>query len=448
MSAIITNKFRLTQAASFISSFATNNIYIAIGKSSVWTAGDGGGVSESVPATPSDSFSQDTKDFSQILGMKLVPSSGASYVIPRVDWTTGTVYTMYDDTDALLNTAGHYCYVLNPNNLAVYKCLWNNAGATSTVIPSSVGTSIFTTADNYQWKYMYSLLPADASTFLNTAWIPVRDKGNATLSTDQAAVQAAAINGGIHVLKIVNGGSGYTNGTFSVTGTNAVGDGTGFVGSITVIGGVITSSSVSSTGTGYSLCTITIPAGAGAGTSGSLRAVISPLGGHGSDPVSELSAFYVMATSTLNYAESGELTTSNDYRKIFLLQNPLLANGSSQSIPGASVKTNTTRVIYTGSASGTFQLDEVVNFGSSASQGILVDHDVPGKTLYFTELSGAAIPASATATGTTSGATVAYTTVTAPFFKPKTGYLVYKDYRKAIMRSFDQTETLSTIVQF
>lgn len=448
MSAIITNKFRLTQAASFISSFASNNIYIAIGKSSIWTTNDGVGVSESVPGTPVDSFSQDTKDFNQILGMKLVPASGASYVIPRVDWATGTVYTMYDDTDALLNTDGHYCYVLNPNNLALYKCIWNNNGATSTVLPSTTGTAIFTTADNYQWKYMYSILPADASTFLNTSWIPVRDKNNSTLSTDQAAVAAAAVNGGIHVLKIVNGGSGYTNGTFSVTGTNAVGDGTGFVGSITVIGGIITTATVSTTGTGYSYCNITIPAGAGAGSNGSLRALISPVGGHGTDPVAELNAVNVMATTTLNYAESGELTTANDYRKIFLLQNPLLANGSSQSIPGAQVKTNTTKVVYTGTASGTFQLDEVINFGSSASQGVLVDHDVPNKTLYITELSGTSIPASATATGTTSGATVAYNSVVAPFFKPKTGYLVYKDYRKAIMRSFDQTETLATIIKF
>lgn len=448
MPAIITNKFRLTQAAAFIASFSTNNIYIGIGKSSVWTAGDGSGVNESTPGTPTDSFSQDTKDFSQVLGMKLVPTTGVSYVIPRIDWTSTTVYTAYDDTDSLLNTSGHYCYVLNPNNLGIYKVIYNNNGGTSTVIPSSTSTSIFSTADNYQWKYMYSILPADASVFLNTSWAPVRDKANAILSTDQLAVQSAVVNGGIHVLKITAGGSGYTNGTFSVSGTNAVGDGTGFVGSITVVSGVITSASVSSVGSNYSVCAITIPSGAGAGISGVLRAVISPLGGHGSDPVSELNALYVMATTSLNFSESGEISTANDYRKIFILQNPLLANGTSQTIPGASVKNNTTQLIYTGSVTGTFQLDEVINFGSAASTGILLDHNVAAKTLYFTELTGSAIPGTATATGVTSGATVSYTSVVLPFFKSKTGYLVYKDFRKAVSRSFDQSETLSTIVLF
>lgn len=448
MSAIITSKFRFAQAASFISSFATNNIYIAIGKSSTWTSSDGVGANENLPAVPSDSATQDTKDFNQMLGMKLVPAAGVSYVIPRQDWQTGTVYTMYDDADATLNTTGHLCYVLNPNTYGLYKCIWNNSGSVSTVLPAGNGTSVFTTADNYQWKYMFTLLPNDVTTFLNSAWIPIRDRNNAVLATDQAAVQTSTAAGAIHTIKIATAGSGYTNGTYAISGSNIVGDGTGFVGSVTVVGGALSSVTVSSIGSGYSYATITIPTGAGAGTSGSIRAIISPPSGHGYDSVVELNAFYVIATTTLNYGENLEISTSNDYRKIFLLQNPLLQAGTSQAVPGASVKNNNTKLTYTGATSGTFQLDEIVNFGSSASQGLLVDHDITNKTLYFTELSGTTIPATATATGTTSGATVTYAAVAPPYFKTKTGYIIYKDYRKAIMRSFDQTETISTVVSF
>jgi hypothetical protein len=210
LSAIITSKFRFAQAKSFIDSFTSNNIYIAIGKASPWTTGDGGGVDENTPAVPVDTSTQDTKDFGQILGMKLIPTSGVSYVAPRQDWVTGTVYTMYDDLDATVNTAGHYIYVLNPSTFGVYKCIWNNNGSASTIIPSGNSTSIFTTADNYQWKYMFTILPTDIVVFLNSNWIPVRDKSASTLATDQLAVETAAINGGVHAIKITTGGTGYT----------------------------------------------------------------------------------------------------------------------------------------------------------------------------------------------------------------------------------------------
>ena len=421
MSAIITNKFRFAQAKSFIDSFATNNIYIAIAKSSPWTSGDGVSVDENNPATPSDTSTQDTKDFSQVLGMKLITSTGVSYVAPRQNWVTSTVYSMYDDQDLLLNTAGHYCYVVNPNTFGVYKCIWNNNGGASSIIPTGNSTSIFTTADNYQWKYMYTLLPSDISVFLNTNWFPIRDKLASTLSTDQLAVSSAAISGGIHAVKITTPGSGYTSGSFTISGSNVSGDGTGFTGTLTVVGGVLTSVSVITPGTGYTTCTLTLPAGVGAGSgTGAIRAIISPVGGHGTDPVVELNALYVMATTTLNYSESTELTVANDYRKIFLLQNPLLAAGTSQAIPGAIVKNNLLKINYNGSVSGTFKLDETVNFGSSASTGVLIDHDTVGKILYFSELNGSAVPSVATLTGTVSGATVSYTVAPIyPFFKSR-----------------------------
>ena len=49
------------------------------------------------------------------------------------------------------------------SNYDVYKCIYNGEtptnsnGVISTVEPTGQSTSIFTTADGYKWKYMYTL---------------------------------------------------------------------------------------------------------------------------------------------------------------------------------------------------------------------------------------------------------------------------------------------------
>ena len=59
----------------------------------------------------------------------------------------------------------------------VYKCMYNNHGAQSTVMPSSINTSAGvseTTADGYKWKYMYSISAANDFKFITTSFIPVK----------------------------------------------------------------------------------------------------------------------------------------------------------------------------------------------------------------------------------------------------------------------------------
>lgn len=81
-------------------------------------------------------------------------------------------------------------------------------------------------------------------------------------------------NGGITSLTLV-AGSGYTNGVFALTVTGP-GSGTGFAGTVTVSGGVLSSFTITNTGHGYpSTATIAIPAGAGAGVSGSITPTIA-----------------------------------------------------------------------------------------------------------------------------------------------------------------------------
>ena len=197
MPAIITNKFRIHNQEQFVESFSEaspNVYYMGIGRPQAWatsTRGDSRTQYEGTdtsPLTPVDSVSQEYHVFDDLLAAKRVTSSDVSIVIPRRNWTTGTVYDYYR------HDYGHYItgstssvvtadsgatalydatfYVLNSNN-NVYKCLDNNGGANSTVEPTGTSTSILTTGDGYKWKYMYSLSAAQQTNFLSTDFMGV-----------------------------------------------------------------------------------------------------------------------------------------------------------------------------------------------------------------------------------------------------------------------------------
>lgn len=64
--------------------------YYFLGKTIEW-------VDDSTPPYPVDSFAYELETRKEIITMKEIKSTDVSFVIPRVDWTTGTIYDMYDD---------------------------------------------------------------------------------------------------------------------------------------------------------------------------------------------------------------------------------------------------------------------------------------------------------------------------------------------------------------
>ncbi len=83
-------------------------------------------------------------------------------------------------------------------------------------------------------------------------------------------------NGGITSLALV-AGSGYTNGTYALTVSNA-GSGSGFAGTVTVAGGALSSFAITNTGKLYpQTATIAVPAGAGGGSLGTITPTIQTI---------------------------------------------------------------------------------------------------------------------------------------------------------------------------
>ena len=189
----------------------------------------------------------------------------------------------------------------------VFKCLWNNNGGPSTFEPffqpGTYGTNnIFSGAgDGYKWKYMYTIDAGSKKTFMDANWMPIP----VGVNTPQPYLTNAG-TGDIEVINVTNGGSGYDAvNTFIVV--TVTGDGIGAVANVTsqqINNGIITDIIVKPgfSGNNYTYANVSITAYTSAnlryispiGTGAVAVAPISPVGGHGLDPISELGCNNVM----------------------------------------------------------------------------------------------------------------------------------------------------------
>jgi hypothetical protein len=81
-------------------------------------------------------------------------------------------------------------------------------------------------------------------------------------------------------------------------------------------------------GAGYRSATAVPSAGGTSPTHATLSARIGPVGGHGSNAVTELGGAYIMINIRLVGTEAGVFETGDDFRKVILLANPLQESDS------------------------------------------------------------------------------------------------------------------------
>ena len=486
MPAIITNKFRVHNQEQFVESFtesAANVYYLGIGRPQAYATAtrpdartDNSG-SDASPLTPVDSIGDEFYHFDDLLAAKKVTSSDVSIVIPRRNWTTGTVYDYYRHDYGNRVTGGTSTQTANSgatslfdatfyvmsSTFNVYKCLDNNSNAASTVEPTGTSSSILTTGDGYKWKYMYSLSATQQSNFLSTDFMAV-----ATNST----VSSAAVDGAVNICKIKTAGSGGTNGTH--TGVAIRGDGSSGVATVTVAGGAVTAVTVTTPGTGYTFGYIRnadiVSAGATSLSGSEIDVIIEPKGGHGKNAITELGGFFVMMNTNFEAGETsntGDFTTANDFRRVSLMRD-IKSGGSAAS---ATTLRGTKAVLVT-SPSGTFTADEEINQATTGAVGKVVEWDSSNNILYYiqtrfndegcdangnlTAFSGAnAISgqsSSASATPSSSSTTVDSVVFTSGYnsgeIDADTGDVMYTENRSPITRAADQTENVKLIIEF
>jgi hypothetical protein len=425
MPSIVTTRFRVHNAEQFLESFSeTSNaiMYMFVGKNTAFP-------NDNSPPTPVNSTANiEYTPWRDMFGAKRIASTDVTHAIPRYDWTSGTVYIYYDDQDTNLVETDNF-YVLT-DEYNVYKCLWNAGGGASTTKPTGISTSPFTTADGYIWKYMYTVTTGKAIKFLTASYIPVQ-----TLTSDggedQWDVQAAAVDGGIHVVRVTSGASGYG----SAPGVTITGDGTGATANSTISGGSVTAVTITNPGTGYTRATVTFASGSATAT-----AIISPKGGHGSNAVEELGGKYVIINTRLDGTESNTITTSNEFRQVGIVRDPYLYGTTTRAL--ASSYRQTFRYQLSG-VSGTFNLDETITSGSNTAS--LVEFTSP--YLYTTLPVHRPFANSASVSGT-GGASGTIAAIVTPGLQPYSGDILYVENRVPIARAADQIEDIKLIIQF
>lgn len=235
---------------------------------------------------------------------------------------------------------------------------------------------------------------------------------------------------------------------------------TGAINAVTMVAG----------GNNYSNATITVISNGSQANSynptvATLTPVIGPAGGHGSDAVKELGGVYVMTNARLEYSESNNFTTNNDFRKVGLLAQPKLANGSFAS---ASVVDQATTIVLTSWNGTTFAADELVTGATSGATGRVVDF-TGNNTLRLTDIIPAGNSTTAGYNGiygyfTNSEVIAANTTgaggsgasatangngsVTGGDLQRFSGDIIYVENRSPVTRASDQIEDVKLIIEF
>ena len=173
MPALVTQKFRVHNAKQFKESIdesaawggsgvtgsedgttLDDHYYTFIGRTTVWD-------DDNAPHEPTDTTKQNTYDPWDTMIAKIT-SADVSHVIPRYNWTSGTVYTEYNDNDHELHTNTSSPMIVMTQDFNVYKCMDSKNNSLSTSQPISVSTESGRIddkygQDNYKWKYLYTI---------------------------------------------------------------------------------------------------------------------------------------------------------------------------------------------------------------------------------------------------------------------------------------------------
>lgn len=440
MVAVHSKEFEIFNAKQFRESVAepaSSNIYFTFGRSRPWP-------DDSNPQRANTSMDSGNNVWKDMIGGKRLSGNNIRHCIPRFNWTANVVYNQYDHlTDSVqLKNANNQFYVIT-DDFNVYKCIANNYGHASTVKPTSRSTTVpIEYADKYIWKYMYTLTAEEQLRFTTETFIPVN---TLTLdnNSDQWLVQENAVAGGLLHIDVTSGGY-YPSDDITVT---IRGDGfyANAVAQRNVFSNAVTHIIMDNYGYGYSYADILLESPTGQGGLG--RAIISPTGGHGSDPLTELGGSYLIINISLADSELGILTTHNDYRQVALIEDPLKYNDSN--VATNTVVSQLTSVTLNGISVDYIEDEEVYqgySFLNPDFRGVCVEWDSANSRMKLSNVEGQ--PTSDLLIGTESTAARFLDSVQYPALQPYSGNILYIDNITPIQRSEDQTETFQIILRF
>ena len=433
---------------------SNNTYYIGIGRSENWDSSD-------TPPNPSNT-ARDIRNFR--LSMQAVKTAeDVEYVVPRYNWSSGTIYAGYDD--AVVGYPTNAYYVFTDEN-AVYMCLQqgrdaNGNAVASTVKPTGSTTAEFRTADGYVWKYLYTIGAITSQKFVSANYIPAQfiestDSNSPAIDIDQFAVQSAATVGQIVGVAVTDGGTGYTSApTVAIRGNSTrTANATA-----TVSGGVVVKVEMNdsggagkSLGAGYQYADVVFSGGGGSGAKA--RAILPPAGGLGADPRNDLRSTALLFNTQLDGNEGNEFVTSNDFRQVGIIRNPKIPGTDSDF---TAIAGNALRRLRFASVANTFSEDNTLLGNVSGAKALIDAQDSSVVWYHQTEETGFGVFIEGETVTETDGIgegildsdaldadSDAYTLSRV---NNLTGDIIYLDNRAAIERSNEQSEDIKVIIQ-
>jgi hypothetical protein len=467
-----------------------------------------------VVETPTSDYKYELSTRREIIELKQITASDVSYVVPRYDWVSGTVYSQYDD---IIDISSTQFYVLT-DEYNIYKCLDNNYDSSSTVKPTGTDTDPFKTSDGYKWKFVMSMPLSLRNKFLSLAYMPVTtaikssfynnggidyvtienggsgyvdgetiivvqsttginaeltpiiedgsiagviienagegytyadltvmgdctttaillaSTGQGNIETIQADVELLAVSGAIDCIKVINNGANYGYASVIIDG-----DGTNASAEAVIDNGVITGINIIDRGYGYTYATVTIN---GNGAGATARAIMSPIGGHGKDAITELYANTLVFFSNISTEKNQGMTVSNDFRQFGIVKNPR--------------KYGLTEYFNQRLGSTCYVLNTSSNTVYFPTDSNLIDND--GKRFKVIAIDTAkvlvqsydnAVPVSgSTLTNTENGQTLIIQSTVDPTVDKYSGKILYIDNRAAFFQTEDQSISFQTVIKF
>jgi len=263
----------------------------------------------------------------------------------------------------------------------------------------------------------------------------------------QSAVENSAIAGSLDRIEILSGGQDYTPGDVTVTIT---GDGMGAEANAIIAAGsgTITGVNITSGGTGYTFADITFTQNVVIGTGASARSIISPIDGHGSNPVKELFSTTVGITMSFDDNTNEDLFLNNDFRQIGLIKNI-----GQYEIPSSpyTLKTGSALFVLDVDSAASYAVDDIILTDDSGKFRVIQIRYDDTTSKYKVHLQPILpyITNNSTLINDTKNITgLSINSVAVPEVKISTGDVVYIENRPTITRSVDQVETIKALVNF
>ena len=507
MPSTIRSSFRVKNVENFIHALHENEnmLYIGIGRPQFW---DVAASSDGVIPTPYNNLLSENADWSDLMSLKRINNTSMAHCVVRRKWQANEKYDAYrHDWSGTRESvvAGIYptditeskFYCITDNGTA-FICIKQGVATDGSVVPSTQspqdGSSTIITgitlaassglvqcSDGYIWKKIATLTTSYATAFLTAEYYPVT-----TIKINPGASDAAAADqwlnqtnsqshgGGIYNINIIStttnwtvagnyhitdAKNGSTTGAPSTKILSVIGDGTGLK-FLAVIGdNKLKNIIVTDPGQGYTYAKFVMgTAGYSAGGNGTvLEAIFTPTRGLGVDPIRDLVAHNLVINSTFDSDENDkavdlnhrEFTVTNEYRKVVLLANPKLLNGT---LATASKLDMTHYMTYTGT---TPNPDDIITQNTPEVKGRVLDAGATTMRvlrIYAPESSNeeAGSPESDFAVGSysTAGGSQTVDTIIEPEVEYGSGDIIYVDYRRPILRDINQLEDIKIVVEY